>query len=198
MAAQVYTFRVTYDGLEDKLWRTIQVSSRYPMDRLGYCILATFDTLAYHLFSFKFQELEFSIPSEWNQISSQGKDMGAIRLEQLCLQIGDTLELLYDFGTTQHFHIHLTEISPMKKGTGTHFPHILAGAGRGILDDCPADELAGYIAQIDLYGKTEEEIYYHGCRAPWDYRDYSLDIDNMLLKGKIQVIEEGYRPFWEQ
>ena len=198
MAAQVYTFRVTYDGLEDKLWRIIQVSSRYPMDRFGYCILATFDTLAYHLFSFKFQELEFSIPSEWNQISSQSKDMGAIRLEQLCLQIGDTLELLYDFGTTQHFHIHLTEISSMKKGTGTHFPYILAGAGRGILDDCPADELSGYIAQIDLYGKTEEKIYYNECRAPWDYRDYSLDIDNMLLKGKIQVIEEGYRPFWEQ
>ena len=156
MTAQVYTFRVTYDGLEDKLWRTIQVSSRYPMNRLGYCILATFDTLAYHLFSFKFQDLEFSIPTEWDLVSSQSRDMGAIHLEQLCLQIGDTLELLYDFGATQLFRLQLTEISHMRRGTGAHYPWILAGSGRGILDDCPAEELAEYIAQIDLCGKTQE------------------------------------------
>ena len=198
MATQVYTFHVTYDGLEDKLWRTIEVSSRYPMDRLGLCILATFDTLAYHLFSFQFKDQRFCIPTEWDQFDLKERDMGTVRLEQLHLQAGDTLELFYDFGTTQHFYLQLTEVSAMKKGTGTHYPYILAGAGRGILDDCPADELAEYVAQIDSSGKTDEEIYYNECRIPWDYRDYSLDSDNILLKGKIQLIEEAYSSFWEE
>ena len=198
MATQVYTFKVTYDGLEDKLWRIIQVSSRYPLNRLGYCILATFDTLAKHLFYFEFQNQRFVIPDEWEQPLSSDRDMGAVRLEQLRLQIGDTLEMLYDYGTTQHFRLALTEVAPMEKGKGTHYPYILAGEGRGILDDYPAEELAKYIHQIDRHGKTREEIYYNGCSIPWDYRNYYLDLDNDLLKGEIHIIEEGYRPFWEQ
>ena len=198
MAADVYTFHVTYNELPDKIWRTIELSSRYPMDSLGYCILASFETLAYHLFSFEFKGQSFCIPSEWDQPNSKNRDMAAVRLEQLGLQSGDTIEIFYDFGTTQHFHLELKKICPMKKGTGTHYPYIIAGAGRGILDDYPAEKLAELIAQIDSYGKTENEIYYNESRVPWDYRDYSLDLDNILLKGRIQCIKEGYRPFWEK
>lgn len=36
MATKVYTFQVTYEGLEDKIWRKIAVSSNYRLDQLGY------------------------------------------------------------------------------------------------------------------------------------------------------------------
>lgn len=197
MAAEVYTFRVTYDQLEEKIWRTIEVSSRYPMNKLGYCILATFDTMAYHLFSFSFRGQMYSIPSEWDESDGDGIDMAEARLDQLGLQPGDTLEMVYDFGTEQTFHLQLTAVSPMKRGAGTHYPYILAGEGRGILDDCPAEELAELIAQIDRSGKTDEEIFYNNCSFPWDYRKYSIKTDNSLLKYNIGEIEEGYLPFWE-
>ena len=54
----------------------------------------------------------------------------------------------------------------------------------------PADEPAGYIAQIDLRGKTEEQIDDHGCRVPWDDWDDSLAIDNMVVKCR----QAGSRP----
>ena len=193
MATEVYTFHVTYNGLEEKLWRTIEISSRYPLDRLGYCILATFDTMACHLFSFEYQNQRFCLPVN----VSQNRDMKSVRLEQLRLKAGESMEMVYDFGTEQHFHLVLKEISPMKRGRGNHYPWILAGEGRGILDGYPSEILAESIARIDLYGKTEEEIHYKEYRIPWDYRDYSLESDNILLKGEIQTIEENYFPLWE-
>ena len=33
---------------------------------------------------------------------------------------------------------------------------------------------------------------------PWDYRWFDLDCMNSLLKGEIELIEEGYAPFWQQ
>ena len=197
MAAKVYTFHVTYEGLETKIWRDIEVSSKYPLNELGYCILATFDTLAYHAFSFTFCGKNFYIPSEWDDQPSDRQDMAAVRLEDLHLQTDDVLEMDYDFGTTQTFHIRLVREFPMRKGTGKHYPYIIAGEGRGILDDVPVEELQELILQIDRHGKTDEEIYYNENISPWNYRDYSLDTDNCLLKVQIQLIAEGYAPFWE-
>lgn len=64
MATQVYTFHILYEGLEKFIWRKIEVSSNYRLDKLGYLILASFDTMAYHLFEFYYNDLRFEIPDE--------------------------------------------------------------------------------------------------------------------------------------
>ena len=46
MATQVYIFKITYNGCENKIWRTFEVSSNYDLARLGYMVLASFDTNA--------------------------------------------------------------------------------------------------------------------------------------------------------
>ena len=53
------------------------------------------------------------------------------------------------------------------------------------------------VAQIDRTGKTDEPIYYQERIIPWDYRWFDLDCMNGLLKGEIELIEEGYASFWE-
>lgn len=60
------------------------------------------------------------------------------------------------------------------------------------------EELVELIAQIDCNGKTDEPIYYQKRMMPWDYRWFDLDCMNSLLKGEIELIEEGYAPFWQQ
>lgn len=50
MATQVYTFKITYADCDNRIWRTAAVSSNYTLAELGYMVLATFDTMAYHLF----------------------------------------------------------------------------------------------------------------------------------------------------
>ena len=196
MAAKVYTFHITYEGLEEKIWRKVEVSSNYRLDQLGYMVLATFDTLAYHLFEFYYDDDRFEIPNEdapFEQI-----DMADFKLHQLDLKLGDRIRMDYDFGTTQTFWLELIEIADMKRGWGRRYPYVLDGAGRGIIDDMSCEELSELVAQIDRNGKTDEPIYYQERMMPWDCRWFDLDCMNSLLKGEIELIEEGYAPFWQQ
>ena len=196
MATKVYTFHITYEGMEEKIWRKVEVSSNYRLDQLGYMVLAAFDMLAYHLFEFYYDDGRFEIPNEdapFEQI-----DMANFKLHQLDLKLDDRIRMDYDFGTTQTFWLELIEIADMKRGWGRRYPYVLDGAGRGIIDDMSCEELSERVAQIDRTGKTDEPIYYQERRMPWDYRWFDLDCMNSLLKGEIELIEEGYVPFWQQ
>ena len=194
IATKVYTFHITYEGLEDKIWRKVAVSSNYWLDQLGYAILAAFDTMAYHLFEFYYDGERFEIPNE--DAFEDQIDMALFKLHQLRLEIGDRIRMDYDFGTTQTFWIELIEAEDMGRGQGRKYPYIVDGAGRGIIDDMHVDELQELIAQIDNKGKTDEPIYYQNRPFPWDYRWFDLDNINALFKGEIEMIEEGYAPFW--
>ena len=196
MATKVYTFHITYEGLEEKIWRKVEVSSNYRLDQLGYMVLAAFDMLAYHLFEFYYDDGRFEIPNEdapFEQI-----DMADFKLHQLKLKLGDRIRMEYDFGTTQTFWLELVEIADMKRGWGRHYPYVLDGAGRGIIDDMSCEELSELVVQIDRNGNTDDPIYYQERMMPWDYRWFDLDCMNSLLKGEIELIEEGYAPFWQQ
>ena len=195
MATKVYTFHITYEGLEEKIWRKVEVSSNYRLDQLGYMVLAAFDTLAYHLFEFYYDDDRFEIPNE--DATFEQIDMAAFKLHQLKLKLGDRIRMEYDFGTTQTFWLELVEIADMKRGWGRRYPYVLDGAGRVIIDDMSCEELSELVAQIDRNGKTDEPIYYQERMMPWDYRWFDLDCINSLLKGEIELIEEGYAPFWE-
>lgn len=195
MAAQVYTFHIVYEGLEDRIWRKVEVSSNYRLDQLGYMVLCAFDTMAYHLFEFYYNGKRFSLPDEY--APQEITDMAQFKLGQMGLKIGDRIQMDYDFGTTQTFLLELIDIADMKRGRGTHYPYILEAEGCGIIDDMPADELAELIDQIDRNGKTDEPFYYYNRRVPWDYYWMHLDSMNCLLKGEIARIEASYAAFWK-
>ncbi len=197
MKTNVYKLRVEYEGLESKIWRDIEVSGNYYLNRLGYAILATFDTLAYHLFEFEIKDEKYIIPDEEFD-EDEDFDMAWFKLYQFKFNVGDTFKMDYDFGTTQTFIFTVTEIRPLEKGGGRAYPKIVAGEGLGIIDDMPSDELAELIVQIEKNGKTDEEIFYHDRTYPWDFRPYDMKNDNALLKGMIDYIEDGYAPFWEE
>lgn len=194
MATKVYIFQVTYEGLDDKIWRKIAVSSNYRLDQLGYTVLAAFDTMAYHLFEFYYDGERFEIPNE--DAFEEQIDMAVFKLHQLKLKIGDRIRMDYDFGTTQTFWIELLNVEDMGRGQGTRYPYIIDGAGCGIIDDMSSEELQELIAQIDNKGQTDDPIYYNNRTFPWDYRWFNLDNTNALFKGEIRMIEEGYEPFW--
>ena len=196
MATKVYTFHITYEGLEEKLWRKVEVSFNYRLDQLGYMVLAAFDTMAYHLFELYYDDDRFEIPNE--DATFEQVDMADFKLHQLKLKLGDRIRMDYDFGTTQTFWLELIEIADMKRGWGRRYPYVLDGAGLGIIDDMSCEELSELVVQIDRNGKTDEPIYYQERMMPWDYRWFDLGCMNSLLKGEIELIEEGYAPFWQQ
>ena len=203
MAAKVLTFHMTYEGLADRIWRDVEVSSNSRLDQLGYAVLATFDTMACHLFQIEFREHIYAIFDPDNP--TEYYDLDEYTLGDLALKAGDQMTMLYDFGTEQTFRLTVMAIRDMKRGEGRRFPYVSAMNGRGIIDDMPMEELAKLIRQIDRNGCTDKPVYY-SCDgiddpdflpAPWDIRHFDLKTENTLLKYRIEAIAEGYAPFWE-
>lgn len=202
MATQVLTFHMTYAGLEDRIWRDIEISSKMRLDQLGYVVLATFDTMAYHLFEIILRSKVYPVPDM--ETPTQQLDPADFTLGELAPEIGETMELIYDFGIEQHFLLTLTAVRDMKRGEGRHFPWVTAMNGRGIIDDMPVRELEELIKQIDRNGKTDEPVYYsrdgvedHSFLPnPWDVNWFDLKTENALLKYNVEKIEQGYSPFW--
>lgn len=193
----VYTLKITYADCDNKIWREAQISENAYLCDLGYMILATFDTLAYHLFSIAYDDLLFELPTEDNELEFC-ECLFCIRLKDLQLKAGAKLQMVYDFGCEQIFDIEVTNIESMPRGAGRAYPKILRGEGRGILEDVPAYETLQIIKETDRTGRSN---HFYMCGGDhemiWDYRDYELDCDNALLKGEIEQIAEGYS-FFEQ
>lgn len=60
----ICTLKIKYVGCEDKIWREAQISSNARLCDLGYMILATFDTMAYHLFNISYKGVTYELPSD--------------------------------------------------------------------------------------------------------------------------------------
>ena len=191
----VCTIKIRYVGCEDKIWRVAQISSNAHLCDLGYMILATFDTMAYHLFNITYKGVTYELPSDEEDIP-EDKCVFFVKLSELNLKIGDKLTMIYDFGCDQEFEIEVTDIQPMGRGQGRAYPKIIAGEGRGIIDDMSADALTELIQQIDKTGSSGIQYAGDGIifenMPDWDYRNYSIEFDNCLLKGIIARIAEGY------
>lgn len=107
------------------------------------------------------------------------------------------MKMIYDFGCEQKFDIELIGKADMLRGKGTSYPKVIDGAGRGIIDDMPVDELMAIIDAMDKNGKSDYKIRTeYGNIIIWDYRDYNMSSDNCLLKGEIQMIRDGYEEDW--
>ena len=191
----VCTIKIRYVGCENKIWRVAQISSNAHLCDLGYMFLATFDTMAYHLFNITYKGVTYELPSDEEEIP-EDNCVFFVKLSELNLKIGDKLTMIYDFGCDQEFEIEVTDIQPMGRGQGRAYPKIIAGEGRGIIDDMSADALTELIQQIDKTGSSGIQYAGDGIifdKMPdWDYRNYSIEYDNCLLKGIIARIAEGY------
>lgn len=202
MATQVYKFKITYAGCEDKIWRIAAVSSNYTLDKLGFMVLATFDTNAYHLFDMKYKNTTYflteedfeDLPCEENE---EYELLECYKLGELNMKIGDTIKMTYDMGCEQVFNIQFIETSTMARGSGKAYPKILDGAGCGIIDDMFIDEFKEIIEKIDNEGHSgiPYSRYGYSKDSEWDYREYDLEDDNMDLK---DVIEDIYYTYHEE
>ena len=119
MKTQIYSFKITYEGCAKKIWRTAEVSSNYDLAKLGYLILATFDTLAYHLFEISYNGQTYSLDSDDMGIGRNVSLLADTKLSSLNLTKGSQMKMIYDFGCNQEFDIKLISVSDMASGSST-------------------------------------------------------------------------------
>lgn len=99
----------------------------------------------------------------------------------------------YDFGSTTTFKIYFLGYQELKKGSGRHYPYIVSGVERGMIDDLSDFELKEIVNDIGQKGYSEYEFTPGYNRTiKYDYSDFDLNSNNVLLKGEISEIKDKY------
>lgn len=192
---KVLTFKVVIEGLENKIWRKVEITDTKTVADLAYTILATFDSLAYHLYDIKYKD---KIYDSWISIEDDYSDIPKINatitsLSKLELKEQDKLEMQYDFGSTTTFKITYLECRNLERGAGRHYPYIIDGAGRGMIDDISDFELKEIVDDIDKKGYSNYNFTAgYERKIKYDYRDFDIKSNNILLKGIISEIKYKY------
>jgi len=193
--AKVLTFKVGIEGLEDKIWRKIEITDRRTVADLAYTILATFDSLAYHLYNITYDNKIYDC---WVCIEDDYSDIPKVnatitKLKDLELKENDTMEMEYDYGSTTNFKITYLGCTDLEIGNGSHYPYVVDGEGRGMLDDICDFELKEIVEDTDKKGYSEHYFTPGYERTiKYDYRQFNIKNNNALLKGLILEIKNGY------
>lgn len=192
--AKIFTFQVGIEGLEDKIWRKIEITDRRTVADLAYTILATFDYLAYHLYDIKHGNDRYDCMIEPLELDDCNfKDAVRTKLSDVNFENNNKMIMEYDFGSTTTFIITYLESRNMEKYNGNHYPYIIEGAGRGMLDDMCDFELKEVVEDIDKKGYSDH--YFtpgYERKIKYDYRQFNIKTNNALLKGLVLDIKNGY------
>ena len=191
--AQVYKFKVKLAELEETMWREVEITSVSSIAKLGYAILAAFEATASHLFCIKHNQIRYEFLLDDDFDDEVVMNPAEIKLSALKLSVGDHISMEYDYGAGWEFLIELISIHDMKKGSGTHYPYITDGKGRGIIEDTCPGILIEYINQIDKSGIYPTYFDYEiNEEREWNYNKFDLEYVNAVLKLKIEDIKNAY------
>lgn len=104
---------------------------------LAYSILASFNSLAYHLYSITYKDGEYKyyIDDDLMFDDEIALDASQGLLSDIELNNNDTMEMEYDFGFTTIFKIKYLGSRELEENDKTYYPYIIDGAGNGMLDD---------------------------------------------------------------
>ncbi len=192
---KVLKFKVGIEGLEDKIWRVIEITDRMTVADLAYTILASFNSLAYHLYNITYDGNRYNCHVNLNKKLGY-EDLNAVtsRLNSLNLKENDQMEMEYDYGSTTTFIITYLGLEELEKyDDAKNYPYILAGEGLGMLDDISCYDLKDIVQETDELGYSNS-YFTPGYRTnkKYDYRKYNIKTDNKNLKGLILLIKNGY------
>ena len=192
--ADVYKFKVRLKELETIIWRDIEITSVSSVAKLGYAILAAFESTASHLFNIRCNGKRYEIIFEDDDFGDEPAiDPIRTKLSTLKLSVGDNLDMEYDYGAGWEFSIELLSIEEMKRGRGTHYPYVMDGKGKGIIEDTSPYQLLEEIKHTDQTGEVPRAVeIFSGEEKDWDYRDFDLEYCNMFFKDYVWKIECAY------
>lgn len=195
--ADVYKFKVRLCELENIIWRDIEITSVSSVAKLGYAVLAAFESTASHLFNIRFDGKRYEIVFEEDDFDDEPAiDPIRTKLSNLKLRVGDKLSVEYDYGAGWEFEMELLSIVEMKRGAGTHYPYVTDGKGKGIIEDTSPYELAEIVEKTDKDGTLPQIIdMYSGKEVSWDYRKFDLEYCNVFFKDNVWKIQNAYEEY---
>lgn len=192
MKTKNYKFRIEYEGLADEIYREIEVASDMRLDRFGYLVFSSFDTLGVFDFSFSYRNVNYRSLPEWARVRIDGADPRETRLCEMHLVRGSVIYVFYDLVRDQTFVARFLGAS--EASHGVDYPRITHGKGLGIIEEVSSVELARRVRRIHRLGESDElyRSIEFDSYVPWDVRAYDIDVDNARLRSRMELFEERY------
>lgn len=197
IVGKILRFKVYIENLEGKIERIIEINDAKTVADLAYTILTSFDSLAYHPYNIKHNNIIYDCAVDTNYLfEEQTEDATETKLKKLNLEKETIMEMTYDYGSPTIFLIRLLETRESKNGDGNRYPKILDGRGQGMLDDISSVELLEIVNDTDKKGYSvhkytpgyERDFYY-------DYRDYDLDYDCSSIRSRRIEVKYAYEQY---
>lgn len=184
-------------GLESIIWREIEITSVASVAKLGYIVLAAFESTVSHLFNIRFDGKRYEIVFEEDDFDDEHAiDPIKTKLSTLKLSVGNKLSMEYGYGAGWEFEIELLSITEMKRGAGTHYPYVTDGKGKGIIEDTSPYELAEMSKKTAKDGTLPQIMdMYSGKEVSWDYRKFDLEYCNVFFKDNVWKIQNAHEEF---
>ncbi len=193
---KVLKFKVGIEGLENKIWRVIEITDRMTVADLAYTILASFNSLAYHLYNITYKRKIYDCWIDIIDNPDYDRLINATitKLESLGLKENDKMEMEYDYGSPTVFKItYLGSEDLLNYSDAKKYPNIIQGEGLGMLDDMTSYDLEEIVKETDELGYSNS--YFtpgYDTNKKFDYRKYNIKTDNKNLKGLVLLIKNGY------
>lgn len=190
---KVLTFYVGIKGLEDKIWRKIEIKESDTLADFSYFILASFDLFSNEFFTITCgnNKYDSAIDSFDNE---DYKSVMSIKLKDINYVADKSMILDYDFNSKITFIINYID---SKNSKDNDYPKIIDGAGKGAIEYVSAEELKQIVDETDRLGHSnysttiinendeeEEEIF--------DYNDFDLETDNFMAQSNMRFIKGEY------
>lgn len=191
--AEVYKFKVKLVDFQSIIWRDIEITSVSSVTKLGYAVLAAFESTGSHLFNIRCKGKLYEIVFDDDFPDEPVIDPIKTKLTELNLSVGDVLNMEYDYGTMWKFSIELATVNEMKRGMGKYYPYVTDGKGKGIIEDISPCELMEMVEKTNNDGVLPKVYDYSlSEEIDWDYRDFDLELCNMFFKDNLINIQCGY------
>ena len=193
---KILKFKVYIENLEGKIERIIEINDAKTVADLAYTILTSFDSLAYHLYNIKHNNIIYDCAIDTDYLFEENtEDATDIKLKKLDFDKEKVMEMIYDYGSPTRFLIRLLETRESKNGDGNRYPKIIEGRGQGMLDDISSKELLEIVKDTDKRGYSVHE-YTPGYERDfyYDYRDYDLDYDSSSIRARRFEVKYAYEP----
>lgn len=213
---KIYKFMVYINGLEDKIYREIEIPSSRKVSDLAYSILASFDSLAYHLYNLNIDNVQYDCGINLDMTLDYFKNLTSdelslyhnnviikeackTNLEDVDFHVNKTFEMQYDMGSTTTFIIKFVEKKELVRYTHNKYPLITSGAGAGMLDDISDEELLDVVNKTDKLGYSE--FYYtpgYDIDKIFDYRNFDLKNNQLKVRRFYAIFKNKYEDIFEE
>lgn len=190
----VLTFKVEVKGLENKIWRIIETDDEKTLADLAYITLATFETLFDKFYTIKHGK---DLYDSANKIYDNKNCKSAMTVQLKELDYGNDNKIIMEYNPRNKVTIIITYMNKkdIELPNNKHIK-VIDGAGNGIIDYINELELKQIVKETDKLGYSNYKITVIENdvekEKTIDYRDFSLEENNIVTKCNFNLIKDDY------